>query len=355
MTERPLTLEELLEHPQVRQTISKGEIEKIHDGCQEDAAQTSDPLYIRILSGIGAWFAALFVILFLGLARLLESGTGAVIIGILFFIAAIIVGRESKAAFLSQLTLALAIAGNILVLFGPTVISRHFPISNLVMIQAAVCVIIYPLFANPIYRYLAPILLVLLATSWSVEKQPPYFIHILIGAETLLFGILILRKKRSASLLPLIYSAATMLPATLLFMNLNEIYLWRMKFHTPLWISSLLIAAAIVYLFINLAGGTKRLGEPWLILAIGSSVLLGIFTTPGILVAIGLLVLGYNYGDRILSGLAYLFLPGFLIMYYYALNVDLAYKSWILAGSGLILLAVRWIADRFLRPDNEAI
>ena len=71
--------------------------------------------------------------------------------------------------------------------------------------------------------------------------------------------------------------------------------------------------------------------------------------------AIGLLALGYNYDDRILSGLAYLFLPVFLIMYYYALNVDLVYKSWILAGSGLILLAVRWIADRFLRPEKESI
>jgi len=355
MTERPLTLEELLEHPQVRQTISKGEIEKIHDGCQEDAAQTSDPLYIRILSGIGAWFAALFVIMFLSLARLIESGISSIIIGILFFIVAIIVVRASKATFLSQLTLAMAIAGNILVLFGPTEISRHISISTLVIIQAVVCVIIYPLFPNAIYRYLAPILLALLATAWIVEKQPPHFIHILIGAETLLFGILILQKKRPASLLPLIYSAATMLPATLLFMNLTQIHLWRIKFQTPLWISSTLIAAAIIYLFINLAGGIKRLREPWLILAIGSSVLLGIFTTPGILVAIGLLALGYNYDDRILSGLAYLFLPVFLIMYYYALNVDLVYKSWILAGSGLILLAVRWIADRFLRPEKESI
>ncbi|MCI5227648.1 MAG: DUF4401 domain-containing protein, partial [Candidatus Electrothrix sp. AX2] len=80
------------------------------------------------------------------------------------------------------------------------------------------------------------------------------------------------------------------------------------------------------------------------------TVLLGIFTTPGILVAIALLVTGYAFGDRILTGLAYLFLPCFLIVFYYALHIDLAYKSYVVAGSGLLLLAVRWIVQ-YLQPQ----
>ena len=352
MIKKILTIEKLLEHLQVRQAITNNEIERIHAAFQKDATQTNDPLYIRIITGIGAWFAAIFVILFLGLARLIETGTGAIIIGILFFIAAIIIFRASKATFTNQLALAMAIAGNILILFGPTEISKHFSILTLVIIQAVVCAVIYPFFANAIYRFLSPLFLALLVTAWIFGKQPHHYIHILIGAETMLFGILILQKKRPDFLSPLTYSAATMLPATLLFLNLTQIHLWGMKFQTPLWISSVLIASAIIYLLINFAGGINRLREPWLILATGTSVLLGVFTTPGILVAIGLLVLGHKYEDRVLSGLAYLFLPAFIVLYYYALNVDLASKSWILAGSGLVLLAVRWIADRFLRPEE---
>jgi uncharacterized membrane protein len=71
---------------------------------------------------------------------------------------------------------------------------------------------------------------------------------------------------------------------------------------------------------------------------------LGIFTTPGILVAVGLLIAGYAFGDRILTALAYLSLPSFLVFFYYALNVDLAHKSLVIAGSGVLLLVVRWIA-----------
>ena len=90
----------------------------------------------------------------------------------------------------------------------------------------------------------------------------------------------------------------------------------------------------------------KRLREPWLIIAIVSTLLLGIFTSPGILVAIGLLTIGYAFCGRMLTALSFLFLPCFLVFFYYALNVDLAHKSWIIGGSGVLLLLVRWIASR---------
>ncbi len=356
MKEQSMTIAGLLGHLQDRQNLNNIEIEKIQAELEQQATQVNDPIYIKILAGIGAWFAAFFLILFLGLANLIESGVGAIIIGILFFIAAIILVRLSTATFPNQLALALAISGNALVLYGPVKLSSgNFEILTLAIIQTVLCLVIYPLFASTTYRYLAPIFLVLLVTIWIVTEHVHSYIQILIGAETLLLGILSLHKKRSVFLSPLLYSAATMLPATLLYLNLSQVNLWGLRFQTPFWISNILIAGAIIYLFINLAGDLKRLDKPWLILAIGSSILLSVFTTPGILVVVGLLVLGHNYEDRLILGIAYLFLPLFLILYYYALNVNLAHKSWILVGSGLILLAVRWISDHFLDIKKEAI
>jgi len=66
-----------------------------------------------------------------------------------------------------------------------------------------------------------------------------------------------------------------------------------------------------------------------------------------------LLFVGYAFGDRILTPLSYLFLPCFLVLFYYALNVDLAHKSWIIGGSGVILLIVRWIAGH-CQPEEVA-
>jgi len=185
---------------------------------------------------------------------------------------------------------------------------------------------------------------------WIIYEKVFVFLHALIVAETILAGVLLLMKKRSETLTPLVYSAAAMLPATLLFMNLTQINPWGIDFRIPsipLWPSSVALAAGLIYLYFHLAGGWKLFREPLLILAVLSTLLLGIFTTPGILVAIGLLIVGYSLDDHILTGFSYLFLICFLVVFYYALDVDLAHKSWVIAGSGVLLLIVRWIAGRF--------
>lgn len=349
-----MTVGELLEHLQGCSIISQEQMDTILNKYGTDESEIKDPLYIRILSGIGAWSAAIFLIMFLGLAHLIEHESSALIIGVMFFYGAILVAKKSRATFLSQFSLALAFSGNILILFGASDTYRSVSLSKLVIVQAIICGVAYPLFRNNIYRYLSPIALVILATAWIIEKQAFYSMNVLVTAEMILFGELILQRKRHAELVPLVYSAATMLPATLLFMNLTQIHLWKIKFQVPLWPSSVLLSAGLIYLFINLAGGLNRLREPWLILATCSTILLGIFTTPGILVAIGLLVIGYAYGDRLLSGISYIFLPCFLVLFYYALNVNLAYESYVLAGSGFILLILWWLTNYF-QPEKEVI
>jgi len=346
MNDNNPTIRELLAHPKVQGLVSQDNAERIAEGLGKSGQASKDPMYIRILSGTGAWFAALFLISSLAIFRIFESGTGAIICGILFLLAAIIIDRVSKATFLSQLSLALAFAGNILVLGGAVNKFGNHEISVVLITHAVICAVVYPLFTNSIYRFLAPTALAALATVWIINEKVFVLMHLLIAAETLLAGILLLRKKLPSLLTPLVYSAATMIPVTLLSMNLMQANMWRNDFNEPLWPSSILLAGALIYLYFHLAGGSKRIREPWLIVAIVSTILLGIFTTPGILVAVGLLIVGYAFGDRILMTMSYLFLLCFLVLFYYALNVDLAYKSWVITGSGILLLVVRWIAGR---------
>ncbi len=374
MREKTFTIRELLEHPEVRELTSHEETEKISAELNKPE-QIKDPVYIRILSGVGAWFAALFFVLFLSASFLIKSEAGAVICGILFLVCAVALTRTSKdTVFVSQLSLALAFAGNVLVLFGFSASLRYGYenyLAMLVMIQAAVCGIVYPIYRNSIYRFLSPIALAILVTAWILEHRMFYFIHLLIAAEMLLLGILALSRKPYPALAPLMYSAAAMLPATLLFMNFTQINAWRADFDISLLPSSLLLAVGTSYLFVHLAGGMfqrnrvslrnsvsvglNRLTEPWLIFVIASTILLGIFTTPGILVAVGLLVLGYAFGDYILTGLSYLFLPVFLVLFYYTMNIDLAYKSYMVGGSGLLLLAVRYFFAAYFATDKNKL
>ncbi len=351
MKEDAPTIGELLAHPRVQGFVSREDAAGIAERLGASDPTSKDPLYLRILSGVGAWFAAAFFILFLAISELLESGASAIVIGVLLLGPGIIISRASKATFPSQLSLALAFAGNILVLFGVASVFERQAILAALVAHAVACVVVYPLHVNSVYRFLAPTGLAVLATAWIFEEAF-VLMHLLIAAETLLAGVGILKKRRPPWLAPLAWSGAAMAPATILFMNLLEMDMWGPGYNEPAWPSSMLLAGALIYLYVHLAGGLKRIREPWMILAIASTILLGVFTTPGVLAAIGLLVAGHAFGDRILKAMSFLFLPCFLVLFYYALNIDLFHKSGVIAGSGALLLVVRWVAGRF--PPGEA-
>jgi hypothetical protein len=342
---------ELLSHPKMEGLLPPQKLKGISNYFSKAGAEAKDPFYIRILSGVGAWVAAFFLMACLTLAQVLEAGAATTIFGVVLLAAGIGITRMGKTTFFDQLSLALVFAGNALVVLGVAGTFRRAPeISTLVITHAIVCAVVYPFFPNSIYRFVAPTALAALLTVWIIYEKVFVFLHALIVAETILAGVLLLMKKRSETLTPLVYSAAAMLPATLLFMNLTQINPWGIDFSIPrisLWPSSIALAAGLIYLYFHLAGGWKLFREPLLILAVLSTLLLGIFTTPGILVAIGLLIVGYSLDDHILTGFSYLFLICFLVVFYYALDVDLAHKSWVIAGSGVLLLIVRWIAGRF--------
>lgn len=159
-------------------------------------------------------------------------------------------------------------------------------------------------------------------------------------------------KRRSAALRPLAYACLLAAPGVLLLINLFGA--WdRGSDVTPVWPSSVLLALGLLWLYRRL-GGPGAYKAEWARIAVVATVLLAAFTNPGVLAAIGLLAMGYALADRTLLALGAAFLPTFIVLYYYALNVSLAYKSWVLAGSGALLLIVRWVVKRRLETKEAA-
>ncbi|MEI6210994.1 MAG: DUF4401 domain-containing protein [bacterium] len=352
MSDSSLTLIEVLDHPEVRDLLKPGEVERITATLCSPEPAAKAPLYIRILSGIGAWFAAIFLVAFLGSARILNDESSALVCGLAFVGGAVALAKTCKSTFPGQLALALVFAGNGMVVFGIAGMFSSHEMWGVVLSHGAVCAVVYGLFPSSIYRFLAPVVLAVLATIWiSVDLKTFALMHVLIAAEMLLAGGLVLHARRTALIQPLMHAAAVMLPATILFMNLSQVVmfnggLWQAVPDNPMAPSSAVLAGGLIYLFFRLAGGVRQARQPWLLVAVAATLMLGIFTTPGILVAIALLVAGYAFGDRALSALAYIFLPCFLVVFYYAMNVNLAHKAWIVGGSGLLLLGVRWLLRR---------
>jgi len=351
------TFQELFRHPEMQKQVNLKNMQGISERLERASQIPAEPVFVRVLAGIGAWVAAFFLVLFV--YEINHKDTVAIIGGIIFLVTGIFCGRISRATFVQQLSLALVFAGHILVLYG---VGNHVSdmcveetdiIMSLVFTQAVLCSLIYPIYANSIYRFLAPIAFFQLLMLWINWEEAFAWKHVLIAAEALLAGILLFKKKIPAYLRPLAFSAAFMLPATLLSWNIEQTI---DKFEginkaLTLWPESLFLSGSLIYSYFYLSGGLRRSTESWMVLAVAATILLGVFSTPGILVVMGLLVLGYGLDEKMLTWLAYAFLPVFLIVFYYNLNIDLAYKSWIIAGSGAILLGVRWIAGRLMPKE----
>ena len=65
-------------------------------------------------------------------------------------------------------------------------------------------------------------------------------------------------------------------------------------------------------------------------------------------------VAGYAWGDKLVSGFAWIFLSGFLFLLYYNLHVPLSWKSAVIGGTGVALLILRWILNEITRRENSA-
>jgi uncharacterized membrane protein len=71
--------------------------------------------------------------------------------------------------------------------------------------------------------------------------------------------------------------------------------------------------------------------------------------TPGIPAAMLVLLLGYWRGSRVLMGMAVTFLCLFVAQFYYALDITLLAKSYMMMATGLVLLGLRYALFNYVQ------
>jgi hypothetical protein len=313
---------------------------------------TSNPWYVRALVGISAWIAAALLIAFLlGGTSILSSAPAAIATGLVLCAIATAIRRfASEAVFGVQLALALGIAGQALLGAGVAGQSESLPITVLavVMLEAAL-IAIYP---DSVQRFLAPIVIAAALVALLLHWELPAAIHLLVtllaaGAAALWLHESALASARAEPIgRPIGYGAIVALLGILCLGITESIPIPRW------WLSSiglLLVLLAIEYhILFRATLRPDAVVARWL--AIGT-VLVSVpaLWMPGILAATIVLALGFQRGNRILLGLAAIFLVIFLIAFYYNLEVTLLAKSLLLLVAGLLLLGLRALLAREFR------
>ncbi len=332
--------------------------EKLDPQRQDDRAETfanlndmtepDMPWYVRLFIGLSAWIAAALLIVFLGLAMVLESSTGSLISGLVFGTLALGLRRSlPHSIFVSQGALALSLAGQVLVTTG---LAMEFE----AVIPTALCLIVLeliliPLYPDALHRFFSTLIICSSIFAILLDLELFEAIHIFILVLALNIGWIWLNEARlAASRLGYLYRPLGYALAIAMFgvlcLSLDDFFdiSWWVISALGLWAMLL----GLTYYLLRAYG--QPLNTPAALWLYGGLILLlfPAYQTPGLFAALLILALGFHRNNRLLMGLAVAFLIVFLIGYYYNLALTLLIKSYVLLGSGLILLIIRYFGLR---------
>lgn len=352
MSEREATLADILARLRDEGEIDDEGVKRIsaHLAARE---RGRTPLIIRALIAAGAWIAAVCFLGFLGCAGIISTTSNAshFILGLVFVIVATALHAfAGRYLFASQFALALSIAGHLLLLWwAASAFSRPYDDSALgavFLTSLVLAVILYPLYRDPLHRFLSCMLAANTAAAWLVASERPEGLHVLVLVEFVGLCLLFTRRGFSGrgfaeAERPLGYAlAVSLLLALVVLIAAPD------KIQVAVWPSKIILTAGLIYLYNWAAGGRLGFGYEPLALAVIPTLVLGAVTTPGVLAAIALLVIGRAHGDRILLALGAAFFPVFIVKFYYDLDLNLMTKSFVLMASGAVLLAARFFLAR---------
>ncbi|MDX1444148.1 MAG: DUF4401 domain-containing protein, partial [Gammaproteobacteria bacterium] len=202
---------ELLDRTGVAETLRPGEREQILDWLDNGDATRREPMLMKLMAGIGAWFASWFVLGAVVIGLVNDSGFIAVVVGALLMAGSVpVMHRRHSGVFIDQVGLAVALAGNALVLYGIADSMDNAMFSSLLLGQLAVAAITWWFIDHPAYRFVAAALVFLFGSALAHDMESAWVMYAVIALG--LVGMAKLAAPRLPQLLlPLAHASAVSL------------------------------------------------------------------------------------------------------------------------------------------------
>ncbi|GAA3916502.1 DUF4401 domain-containing protein [Litoribacillus peritrichatus] len=315
------------------------------------------PWYVKVLLAFSGWLAALFLLGFLavGLEFLIENAIASLVTGCAMIAIAFAILNSPKNEFVEHLGLAVSLAGQLLVLNAIFELVDSY--KGIAWFYAAlVQVILTVLMPNTVHRIFSAYLVVF---SLSISVMTSMIgssgaVSLLTGVS--MFGVAFLWLNEFKYIEHMQKIRAIGYGLILGLIHLKGVGAFGLQnvdwpyaddpemFSLPFWIGELVACLALLYctraLLLRL---NYKMTDSVAYAAFASVVVLGIVSVEaqGITLGVLILVLGFANSNRVLMGLGVLSLLSYLSFYYYFMDVSLLYKSFILGGLGLVLLAIR--------------
>ncbi|BDA79280.1 hypothetical protein LPTSP3_g22100 [Leptospira kobayashii] len=323
---------------------------------------SSIPWYIRILTFFGAFIAGGLFLLFLAALDLLNSSTSSILIGLVFLFGTTAASRlaqnEESSVFLEPILVSFVNIGQGLFVFGISESVRE-DFTSIFFLVFIIQVVLFSVFQSGVQKFLSvPIGFASLTGVLYQLKLNLYFPILLYTAAILLYFVLdkYSRNKRKGEPVSLHLSVGKDALVITFIANLISPYIEGFlgyEFRVPI-VSSLLIHSIFIVLLWK---------ELYVRLGLRKEFIIGFYLffflilyptihSPGIIGGIFILFLGFAYSVKSIQIWGILSLIGFIIYYYYNLQVTLLAKSYQLLGTGALFLFAYYIWQ-FRLPKQE--
>jgi hypothetical protein len=328
--------------------LPEGGLTSAGEAMQEEKA-AKQPWYVRLFTGVSAWIAAILFIGFLFGANILEGEIGALISGIVFIGIAIGVNLlELRNDFVGQVGLALSLAGQALFIYGIVALFDDSLLVPLLIIAVEIGLIIA--YQDRFHRFLSAVIIVATLLYVIFDQDAYELIHVLILGLTLSVTFLILRERHFQISGHEDIFQPVGIGISVSFLSMLLLPIGGDLFIRSWWITAVLQLGVFIYVILEIAAELqvpwKTGAVPWLLF--GAVILtFPALRMPGILGAALLLVLGFWRSNRLLIGIASVFLLFYLGAFYYTLAWTLLQKSVALMGTGVFLLLLRYATLHF--------
>ncbi|RTZ64772.1 MAG: hypothetical protein DSZ35_09700 [Verrucomicrobia bacterium] len=334
------------------------------------------PVYLRILTLIGALIATGFFFLFLAFSGILDED-GFLILGLVFVAAAyglLVAAKKSNPilqVFFITCSFTILAVGKILFVIGfVEMFDDLFSTRSRGEIWAATLgiglatVLTYKLFPFVLDRFISScsflgffIAAVIALPDLDSDVMPvvaAWIMNFFFLTYMICAGFLLLHEKVKKLYDPVAYALiCTLLGLAVMQSGLMSEPKLEPVLGFEIWLPNFIAGFGLLYLLSHAVGGFKKqMDSQAIVIAVGV-ILLALFTNAGILLSIMLTVFGRMNHRRLVSFIGWISLTGFLIYYYYQMDFSLETKSYVLLGSGILLLGIRLILNALVTRKEQ--
>lgn len=312
------------------------------------------PIYLQVFTFFGVFLASLCFIAFLHLFGIIDFDDrnnlilfGLIFIGIAFSLYLKVNYEHTvKESFYLKFSLVSMLIGKIMFALEFSAFMRDKSMGTLIG-SIIITFITYPFYKVSIDRFLssAACLLLLFININIRNVQIKQFENILFYmfflSHLILVAFLFTYSKFKRDFIPLSYALIFSLCLTQIahmFGTSTSLNKEIINVHQMFYNIGLMLW--LVFLVHWVSKGFKNFNKEPLFIALGCIVLLGIISASNIMLAIGLMIIGYAKHENLLNIIGGFFLAVSLFGYYYSLELTLLQKSGVLLGSGILLWLV---------------